>query len=92
MEKYAHPLWEDLKKEAEKSGGHGGADYITMYEFVKAVRNKTPTPQDVYDAATWSVIVPLSIESVAKGGQPVEFPDFTQGKWEVNPPLPIYGA
>jgi predicted dehydrogenase len=92
MEKYAHPLWEDLKKEAEKSGGHGGADYITMYEFVKAVRNKTPTPQDVYDAATWSVIVPLSVESVAKGGQPVEFPDFTKGKWKGNPPLPVYGA
>ncbi|MBI4556410.1 MAG: Gfo/Idh/MocA family oxidoreductase [Candidatus Hydrogenedentes bacterium] len=92
MEKYAHPLWKDLAKEAAANGGHGGGDYITDYEFVKAVRNRTQTPQDVYDAATWSVIVPLSIESVTKGSAPVEFPDYTAGKWKTNPPLPVYGA
>ena len=31
---------------------------------------------DVYDAADWSVIIPLSQESVRNGSQPVEFPDF----------------
>ena len=92
MEKFAHPLWRDLEEGAKKNGDHGGADYITMYEFVKAVRSKAKPPQDVYDAATWSAIFPLSIDSVAKGSQPVEFPDFTNGKWKTNPPLPIYGA
>ena len=91
MEKYAHPLWDDLQKQAAAHGGHGGADYITLHEFIKAVRNRTQTPQDVYDAATWSAIFPLSIESVAKGA-PVEFPDFTNGKWKTNAPVPVYGA
>ena len=92
LEKYAHPLWTDLEKEALKSGGHGGADYITLYEFLKSVRSKTHGHQDVYDAATWSVIFPLSIDSVAHNSQPVEFPDFTNGQWKTRPPVPIYGA
>lgn len=92
MKQYAHPLWQDLEAEALKTGGHGGADYITLYEFVKAVRNRTQPPQDVYDAATWSAIVPLSMASVAQHGAPVEFPDFTGGKWKTNPPIAIYGA
>ncbi len=91
-EKYAHPLWTELEAEASKHGGHGGSDYITVYEFVKAVRYRTQTPQDVYDAATWSAIVPLSITSVAQQSTTLEFPDFTGGAWKTRPPLPIYGA
>lgn len=91
-EKYAHPLWTDLSEKALESGGHGGADYITLHEFIKAVRNKTQTPQDVYDAAAWSAIVPLSIQSVANGSQPATFPDFTKGKWETSKPVVVKGA
>jgi hypothetical protein len=40
---------------------------------------------DVYDAATWSVLSPLSEVSVSRGGSPVEIPDFTRGKWKTNP-------
>ncbi|MCW8130510.1 MAG: Gfo/Idh/MocA family oxidoreductase [Planctomycetota bacterium] len=89
MKKYAHPLWKGLQKEAARNGGHGGGDYITLWEFVRAVRNKTEVPIDVYDAATWSVITPLTIESVKKGSAPVKFPDFTRGKWKTRKPLPI---
>lgn len=92
LEKYPHPLWTTLEAQARASGGHGGADYITLYEFVKAVRHRQPTPQDVYDAATWSAIVPLSKQSVAEGSRPVPFPDFTQGYWKTNSPVPVYGA
>lgn len=92
LEKYPHPLWTALEARARASGGHGGADYITLYEFVKAVRHRKPTPQDVYDAATWSAIVPLSKQSVAEGSRPVPFPDFTQGRWKTNSPVPVYGA
>jgi len=92
LEKYAHPLWAQLKEAALESGGHGGADYITLYEFIKAVRARTQTPQDVYDAATWSAIFPLSGASAAAHGAPQEFPDFTGGKWKTNPPIPIRGA
>lgn len=92
MQKYAHPLWEQLKEEAARNGGHGGSDYVTLYDFVKAVRYKTPTPQDVYDAATWSAIVPLSMQSVATDSAWIDFPDFTQGRWESSVPVAIYGA
>lgn len=63
-----------------------------MYEFLKAIRSRAAFPQDVYDAATWSAIFPLSIASVAEKGAAVEFPDFTQGKWKDRPPVAIYGA
>jgi len=82
LEKYAHPLWEELEQEAKAHGGHGGADYITLHQFVRAVRNGTQTPQDVYDAAAWSVVFPLSVQSVAQGGAMLEFPDFTGGQWQ----------
>ena len=36
---------------------------------------------DVYDAAAWMVVTCLSEESIAMGGAPVAFPDFTDGKW-----------
>ncbi len=92
VKKYAHPLWQNLEVEAVKNGGHGGGDYIVMQRFVEAVRKGVQTPQDVYDAATWSAIVPLTMVSAAEGGALVEFPDFTGGKWESNLPIPIQGA
>lgn len=88
FEKYEHPLWTRLNKEAASSG-HGGSDYITLHEFVKAVRSKTQTPIDVYDSATWSAILPLSVQSVASRGAPVDFPDFTKGEWRTAKPVTL---
>jgi predicted dehydrogenase len=84
LTKYAHPLWKALGETALSNGGHGGADYVMMHDWLSAVRKKAQTPQDVYDAATWSAVFPLSIDSVAKGSQPVEFPDFTKGRWKTD--------
>ena len=84
LTKYAHPLWKEVGEAAVKHGGHDGADYVMMYDWLAAVRKRAETPQDVYDAATWSAIFPLSIDSVAKDSQPVEFPDFTKGRWKTN--------
>ncbi|MBL8233415.1 MAG: Gfo/Idh/MocA family oxidoreductase [Bryobacterales bacterium] len=83
---FDHPLWKQLGAEAQRHG-HGGADYMEMYQFVKAVRNRTQTPIDVYDTAAWSALFPLSIESVGKGSARVEFPDFTRGKWKARKPV-----
>jgi predicted dehydrogenase len=90
--KFEHPLWKASAAEAAKTGGHEGAEYLMFHDFLKAVRRKAPAPQNVYDAATWSAVVALSIDSVAHHGKQVAFPDFTRGKWKTNPPLPIYGA
>ncbi len=92
LEKYPHPLWTALQEQAKKHGGHGGSDYVMMHDVVKAIKNREPFPQDVYDAATWSAIFRLSIDSVAQNGALVDFPDFTQGKWKNRPPVEVYGA
>jgi predicted dehydrogenase len=80
LEKYDHPLWKKYGNDAS-GAGHGGMDWFVLNAFVEAVKRKTNTPQDVYDAVTWSAITPLSESSIQLGGESVEFPDFTQGKW-----------
>jgi predicted dehydrogenase len=80
LKKYDHKLWREFESKAE-GAGHGGMDYMLMYDFIDAVRNKRPTPLDAYDAAAWSAISNLSEMSVSKGGTPVDFPDFTRGQW-----------
>jgi len=86
MEKYEHPLWQKHLK-AVADGGHGGADPLKNGAFVECVKRRIPTPIDVYDTAAWIVVSPLSEQSIAQGGAPVEFPDFTQGKWKTNKPI-----
>jgi hypothetical protein len=80
LEKYDHPLWKKYGADSE-GAGHGGMDWFVINAFVEAVKRKTNTPQDVYDAVTWSAITPLSETSIRLGGETVDFPDFTQGKW-----------
>ena len=82
-ERYEHPLYRRYRAEGER-GGHGGADFITMRAFIEAVKRGTDTPIDIYDTLAWMAIGPLTEESIAKGGVPVEIPDFTDGAWQ-NP-------
>jgi predicted dehydrogenase len=77
---YDHPLWKRWAAEAEGSG-HGGMDFFVLHAFIESVKRGVEPPIDVYDAAAWSVISPLSEQSVAAGSRPVEFPDFTRGRW-----------
>jgi hypothetical protein len=83
-EQYLHPMWKEFE-EKSKDFGHGGTDYIKLRSFYEAVKERKPTPIDVYDSVLWSVITPLSEQSVATGSMPVKFPDFTRGKWKTNP-------
>jgi hypothetical protein len=80
LDRYDHPLWKKYGNDAA-GAGHGGMDWFVLHAFLEAVKRRTNTPQDVYDAVTWSAITPLSETSILKGGESVEFPDFTQGKW-----------
>jgi Oxidoreductase family, NAD-binding Rossmann fold len=80
LEKYDHPLWKKYSAAAE-GAGHGGMDFFVIHSFIESIKNKQPTPLDVYDAATWSAITPLSEMSIALGNETVEFPDFTSGQW-----------
>ncbi len=80
-EKYKHPIWNKLKDAIAKNGGHGGMDFVLNYRLVDCLNRGIPLDMDVYDAADWSVVTPLSIVSLELGSVPVRFPDFTRGKW-----------
>lgn len=90
-EKYDHPLWKKLAEEAKRNGGHGGMDFVMLWRIIYCLRNGEPMDQDVYDAASWSVITPLSEVSVANRGKSMDIPDFTRGKWKTMKPLGIVG-
>jgi predicted dehydrogenase len=80
LDAYDHPLW---KKFADKAtgAGHGGMDWFLVNDFVEGVKNSAPPAIDVYDAATWLSITPLSEQSISMGSQPMPIPDFTRGRW-----------
>ena len=80
IEKYAHPTWVDYRKNGIR-GGHGGMDGLVYDAFIECVRNNTPCPIDVYDAVALMAVSVLSEQSIAMGGAPVAFPDFTSGRW-----------
>ncbi|MGJ1261306.1 Gfo/Idh/MocA family protein [Sphingobacterium spiritivorum] len=69
---------------AKKIGGHGGMDFMMDWRLIDCLRNGLPMDMDVYDAAAWSVIGPLSEWSVANGSKPIMIPDFTRGNWKNN--------
>lgn len=81
LDRYDHPLWKKYGNDAA-GAGHGGMDWFVLNAFIEAVKRKTNTPQDVYDAVAWSAITPLSETSIRSGGKTVEFPDFTSGRWK----------
>lgn len=86
LKKYDHPLWKKYEHLAE-GAGHGGMDFFVINAFVEIIRRQAPAPLDAYDAAAWSAVTPLSEASIAAGGAPQEFPDFTNGQWMVRKPV-----
>jgi len=85
-EKYALPIVKHIGNIAKEVGGHGGMDFIMDWRLIDCLRNGLPLDQDVYDAAAWSCLVPLSERSVAKRSKTVDIPDFTRGAWKTNKP------
>jgi predicted dehydrogenase len=82
LKRYEHPFVTRIGEIAKKVGGHGGMDYIMDYRLIYCLRHGLPLDEDVYDAAEWSCIIPLSEQSVMKGSAPVSIPDFTRGSWK----------
>ena len=73
--------WKEITDE-QKNLGHGGMDYLMVYDFVDCLINNRPMPIDVYDAASWYAITPLSEKSIKHHGKPYKIPDFTRGKYK----------
>lgn len=91
LEEYRHPLLKSYKPEARQAirghGGHSTETPLTWYLLIKALREDKMPYFDVYDSVTSSAISPLTEASVANNSKPVDFPDFTKGKWKGNSPL-----
>lgn len=88
-EKYTPEIVRRVGEMAKQVGGHGGMDFIMDWRLIDLLRNGLPMDMDVYDAAAWSSITPLSEWSIANGSAPIEIPDFTRGAWKTNKPVDL---
>ena len=87
--KYTPEIVQKVGELAKQIGGHGGMDFMMDWRLIDCLRNGLPLDQDVYDAALWSCITPLSEWSVANRSNSIDVPDFTGGNWKTNKPVPI---
>lgn len=88
-EQYTPEIVKHVGEMARQIGGHGGMDFMMDWRLVDCLRNGLPLDQDVYDAALWSVIDPLSRQSVENRSASVDVPDFTCGSWKINSPVEL---
>jgi len=86
---YTPELVKHVGEMAKKIGGHGGMDFIMDWRLIDCLRNGLSLDQDVYDAALWSAVAPLSESSVANNSTSTDIPDFTAGAWKSNAPVDI---
>jgi predicted dehydrogenase len=87
--KYTPEIVQKVGELAKEVGGHGGMDFMMDWRLIDCLRNGLPLDQDVYDAALWSCISPLSEWSVMNRSNSIDVPDFTAGNWKTNKPVPI---
>jgi len=86
-EKYTPKITRHLSELAKQTrAGHGGSDLLQDWRLIDCLRHGLPLDQDVYDAAAWSAIIPLSEWSVLNRSNSIDVPDFTAGAWKTNKP------
>ena len=88
-EQFAPEIVKRVGEIAKEIGGHGGMDFLMDWRLIDCLRNGLPLDQDVYDAALWSSIAPLSQWSVANQSNSIGVPDFTCGSYKSNIPVDI---
>lgn len=88
-EKYTPEIVKRIGAMAKKIGGHGGMDFMMDWRLIDCLRNGLPLDENVYDAALWSSIAPLSEKSVINRSNSVDIPDFTNGHWKTNSPVEL---
>jgi predicted dehydrogenase len=88
-DQYTPNIVKKVGEMAKQVGGHGGMDFLMDWRTIDCLRNGLPVDMDVYDAALWSSIAPLSEWSVAHRSNSIDVPDFTAGSWKTNQPVDI---
>lgn len=81
-------FWKTITKE-QLDAGHGGMDYFELVDFATRLIEGKEMAIDVYDAASWMCITPLSEASIKAGGAPQAIPDFTKGAYKSRPRFDI---
>jgi hypothetical protein len=95
LKEYEHPAVKNYNPPPRRGGaiqGHGGGATQTPMHWdrlVRALRENRLPDWDVYDSMTSSAISPVTEASVADRGKPIDFPDFTRGKWKTRPPITL---
>lgn len=89
QEQYAPAIVKRVGEMAKEVGGHGGMDFMMDWRLIDCLHNGLPLDEDVYDAALWSSIAPLSEWSVANRSNSIQIPDFTCGSYKSNTPVDI---
>jgi hypothetical protein len=88
-ERFKPPIVAKIGEMAKQVGGHGGMDFLMDWRLIDCLRNGLPLDIDVYDAAAWSAVGPLSEKSVKNRSGSVDIPDFTSGSWQTNQPVDV---
>lgn len=84
--RFEHPLYRRLANHTKLLTPRAAMDYLMLYRIIECLQQGLPTDQNVYEAALWSAVGPLSEKSVHEGGAPQIFPDFTRGDWKHTRP------
>lgn len=77
-EPYIPDMWRNQPEEL-KNAGHGGADGMTILDFVDAILNDRESPIDIYRALDMTLPGIISEYSSLRGGMPIQIPDFRNG-------------
>ena len=83
LKEYLPKYWRDITPEQIELG-HGGMDYFMVATFIDALLKNKDMPINVYDAACWCAITPISEHSIKNGNKSCEIPDFTRGKYKTT--------
>lgn len=75
-EQFSESAASQLWAEGHKKGVPNEMNYVMDRRLIHCLHHGLPLDLDVYDAAEWSCLCELSQISAARGGAPVEIPDF----------------
>ncbi len=73
-EKYLPDIWRRCEQEARKHG-HGGSDYVLIYDYLDSLWEKEQVPIDIWRSLDMSLPGIMSIDSLQHNGDWVDVPD-----------------
>jgi hypothetical protein len=78
LQNYKHylPQRYQAATEEQMKAGHGGGDFFIVEDFVRSIREGTPSPIDVYTACEWTAVALLSELSITNKSRQMDMPHF----------------